>query len=311
MLTCSVCCDSFDGHSRLPKFLSCHHTVCLQCLKSLKAAKSFVNCPLCRSRTQTDANVHLLPTNHYIVNMLASGIQSTTGSAQKFYKESVKRLGSETALFCSKVSSLLDFAGKSIAKDEMENGQRAMDTVKRELSFIQHLLETGHCPTDLVAPPCEIKSNTIIFTVLSQERKQIGRILIQPDDHFMEVVSPFVTRLGTFCNESSLAFETSIENDSIFKFNQPNKLAMPLPDSLPAIHTLAGHHQFDVGFVETSESHFKLQLLTHRLPIFRQKYPLFGRIVEGGSLVKHLLPMTSPSSAGFQAIIKCGERPTP
>lgn len=85
---------------------------------------------------------------------------------------------------------------------------------------------------------------------------------------------------------------------------------MPLPESLPAIHTLAGHHQFDVGFVETSESHYKLQILIDPIPIFRQKYPLFGHIVEGQNLVKNLVSMNSPSSADFKAIIRYGKRPT-
>lgn len=33
LLTCSVCFNSFDNDDHKPKFLSCHHTLCLACVK--------------------------------------------------------------------------------------------------------------------------------------------------------------------------------------------------------------------------------------------------------------------------------------
>lgn len=33
LLTCSVCFNEFDDESHNPKFLACHHTLCLQCVK--------------------------------------------------------------------------------------------------------------------------------------------------------------------------------------------------------------------------------------------------------------------------------------
>jgi len=33
LLTCSVCFNSFDNDDHKPKYLSCHHTLCLACLK--------------------------------------------------------------------------------------------------------------------------------------------------------------------------------------------------------------------------------------------------------------------------------------
>ncbi len=33
LLTCSVCLENFDNEVRKPKFLSCHHTLCLECVK--------------------------------------------------------------------------------------------------------------------------------------------------------------------------------------------------------------------------------------------------------------------------------------
>ena len=35
LLTCSVCFNEFDDNSHKPKFLSCHHTLCLECIKVL------------------------------------------------------------------------------------------------------------------------------------------------------------------------------------------------------------------------------------------------------------------------------------
>ncbi len=31
--TCSVCLENFDNEVHKPKFLSCHHTLCLNCVK--------------------------------------------------------------------------------------------------------------------------------------------------------------------------------------------------------------------------------------------------------------------------------------
>ena len=30
---CCICLDEFDSGKRKPKFLSCHHTLCLKCIK--------------------------------------------------------------------------------------------------------------------------------------------------------------------------------------------------------------------------------------------------------------------------------------
>ena len=32
-LNCAICFEPFDAVNRLPKFLACHHTFCVQCLQ--------------------------------------------------------------------------------------------------------------------------------------------------------------------------------------------------------------------------------------------------------------------------------------
>ena len=32
-LSCGICFEPYDAANRLPKFLACHHTYCLQCLQ--------------------------------------------------------------------------------------------------------------------------------------------------------------------------------------------------------------------------------------------------------------------------------------
>ncbi len=41
LLTCSVCFYEFDEDTHKPKFLACHHTLCLQCVKVALLLPSF------------------------------------------------------------------------------------------------------------------------------------------------------------------------------------------------------------------------------------------------------------------------------
>ncbi|XP_069940436.1 E3 ubiquitin-protein ligase trim-21 isoform X3 [Cherax quadricarinatus] len=68
--TCSVCLDEFC-EKRLPKYLTCHHTFCDECIHQLlKFGK--IECPLCRKITQvTSADV--LQTNNDVLTMANYG----------------------------------------------------------------------------------------------------------------------------------------------------------------------------------------------------------------------------------------------
>ena len=95
LLTCSVCFNSFDNDDHKPKYLSCHHTLCLACLKvnllSHNDSLIFVlqllfyfigqsistgtssSCPLCRKVTHyTAGNEAGLANNPYVFHMLAA-----------------------------------------------------------------------------------------------------------------------------------------------------------------------------------------------------------------------------------------------
>jgi len=61
-------------------------------------------------------------------------------------------------------------------------------------------------------------------------------------------------------------------------FQLPTNIEFLRPESLTAIHTLAGREKFDVGFVESSGSKLKLQFIMNPIPVSRRQYPLFGRI---------------------------------
>lgn len=42
LLTCSVCWNIYDEEVHKPKFLSCHHTLCLECIKVLARSTNYM-----------------------------------------------------------------------------------------------------------------------------------------------------------------------------------------------------------------------------------------------------------------------------
>lgn len=68
VLTCGGCCKRFDDGARRPKFLSCFHTACLQCLrKGFNNGK--VKCPTC-TRVTESKSADKLPDNTQLCTIL-------------------------------------------------------------------------------------------------------------------------------------------------------------------------------------------------------------------------------------------------
>lgn len=67
---CSVCLDDFT-EKRLPKYLSCHHTFCKECIQQL-LKYGMVHCPLCRKPTNV-TSVDSLQTNNDVLTMAEYG----------------------------------------------------------------------------------------------------------------------------------------------------------------------------------------------------------------------------------------------
>ncbi|KAK3856323.1 hypothetical protein Pcinc_037349 [Petrolisthes cinctipes] len=68
---CSVCLDDFNEAKRPPKYLSCHHTFCEECIHQLVRAGE-VECPLCRHVTKLSSH-QLLQTNNDVLTMVKYG----------------------------------------------------------------------------------------------------------------------------------------------------------------------------------------------------------------------------------------------
>ena len=83
-------------------------------------------------------------------------------------------------------------------------------------------------------------------------------------------------------------------------------MIVPTPISLSTSHSLAGL-PLDVGLVEIYGSHFKLQLFVDVPSMSQQRYPLFGRIVEGQDVVKSWAPKYPPSPVDFKVNIRYGK----
>ena len=74
LLVCGICEELYDDDTHQPKFLSCFHTFCADCLTKLSNKEqpnpASIQCPNCRSNTQLSENgVHGLQTNFYIARM--------------------------------------------------------------------------------------------------------------------------------------------------------------------------------------------------------------------------------------------------
>ena len=73
LLTCSICAECYDDSTHQAKFLSCHHTFCIDCLNNLsnkeQVNQATIQCPICRLYTRLPENgIDGLQTNFYIAS---------------------------------------------------------------------------------------------------------------------------------------------------------------------------------------------------------------------------------------------------
>lgn len=86
---CSICLEIYDEDNHKPKFLSCHHTLCILCIETIIATSSrrdHVVCPHCRKRTYAK-RANDLQTNFYISSKKArpSGCEVHSDQPLSFY----------------------------------------------------------------------------------------------------------------------------------------------------------------------------------------------------------------------------------
>ena len=69
LVTCGVCMEKYDHKKHIPKLLSCQHTFCLSCLKSISDAAfgAPIECPVCQCQ-------HSAAINEFITNRIVLDI---------------------------------------------------------------------------------------------------------------------------------------------------------------------------------------------------------------------------------------------
>ena len=70
---CAVCSEAYtETGKHFPKLLPCHHTVCLNCIKSKLCGnlKNIFDCPKCDTKHEFDTGVENIPQNEYILEYL-------------------------------------------------------------------------------------------------------------------------------------------------------------------------------------------------------------------------------------------------
>ena len=82
---CPICQERYNNTRKIPKMLSCGHTICQECLISQKNILHDNRCPLCRQNQSLD-NIDNLPTNRLVYDLLYNPQQEE----QIFVKEKNK-----------------------------------------------------------------------------------------------------------------------------------------------------------------------------------------------------------------------------
>ncbi|XP_013417732.1 tripartite motif-containing protein 3 [Lingula anatina] len=135
--TCPVCLDHYDLTKRVPKFLSCHHTVCLMCVQQLKGLYK-LSCPVCRESTCLPmGGPEKLQTNFYLKVDNEEGCLKHKNQPYLFYCATHK------ALACQACTILDHKESKQCELQDLEPALKATKMILREkLSVLQ--TKKGH-----------------------------------------------------------------------------------------------------------------------------------------------------------------------
>uniref|UniRef100_A0A914WAU8 RING-type domain-containing protein n=1 Tax=Plectus sambesii TaxID=2011161 RepID=A0A914WAU8_9BILA len=67
-MDCSICFEAYDDGSRVPKQLSCGHSLCARCATACADSESRLRCPQCQKVTLAPENT--FTTNYELLNFL-------------------------------------------------------------------------------------------------------------------------------------------------------------------------------------------------------------------------------------------------
>ena len=82
IMECSVCYESYNHNTKVPKSLPCGHSYCMECLTGLyNNSLSSISCPTCR-RKATFKNVEDIPINYALKNMIADDSSTQSSDDQ-------------------------------------------------------------------------------------------------------------------------------------------------------------------------------------------------------------------------------------
>lgn len=130
VLSCNICTERYNNKKRIPKFLTCHHTFCTQCLQRVAGKDTNIHCPTCRQVTILGENgVQGLQSNFYIINI----------------KETMDKIGTPKVKGCAKHSQQpMSFFC-----------ERCSVSICRDCTIIDHKEKDGHTIKDISAADSE------------------------------------------------------------------------------------------------------------------------------------------------------------
>mmetsp|Transcript_39569 Transcript_39569/g.60469 ORF Transcript_39569/g.60469 Transcript_39569/m.60469 type:complete len:149 (+) Transcript_39569:3-449(+) len=93
MSSCIICFSTFDSHRCIPKMLYCGHTLCLECIITLRRNND-QRCPECKSQFPYNMDPHQLPCNIQVLRMIEENGSSRPAA------EKCETHGDDLSLIC-------------------------------------------------------------------------------------------------------------------------------------------------------------------------------------------------------------------
>lgn len=196
---CELCCEDYDGSSRLPRVLSCGHTLCQSCVTTRPAATISTDssicdgtdmscsagsfkCPFCEVLT-VDTK---LPINQFILDAIKPKITEQTddkalniildildsnGVSEKSLKFSSTSLGAEK-------SHKLPLRDKQMAEDLRKSiKNEESDVVKAMKNQSRHLGKLGHKMMEQNMDLCEVlRRHEKLLSDLEEEQRKLATV---------------------------------------------------------------------------------------------------------------------------------------